>query len=159
LPETLAALLAEARMPADRLRLEITETGMMADGTHILPLLARMRAMGMHLAVDDFGTGYSSLAYLKRLPVDEVKVDRAFVQEMATNGRDAEIVRMVIALGRSVGLRVVAEGVEDRETWEQLVALGCDVIQGYALSRPIEEPALMAWLDQRETTGECERSG
>jgi len=159
LPETLATLLAEARMPADRLRLEITETGMMADGTHILPLLARLRAMGMHLAVDDFGTGYSSLAYLKRLPVDEVKVDRTFVQEMATNGRDAEIVRMVIALGRSVGLRVVAEGVEDWETWEQLVALGCDVIQGYALSRPIEEPALMAWLDQRETTGECERAG
>jgi len=150
LPETLAALLAGARMPADRLRLEITETGMMADGTHILPLLARLRAMGMHLAVDDFGTGYSSLAYLKRLPVDEVKIDRAFVQEMGASGRDAEIVRMVIALGRSVGLRVVAEGVENGETWERLVALGCDVIQGYALSPPLAEAELQVWLCAQE---------
>ena len=89
------------------------------------------------LAVDDFGTGYSSMAYLKDLPVDELKIDRSFVSQMATSPSDAVVVRSTIALGHSLGLRVVAEGVETQHAWEELTALGCDTAQGYYLGRPM----------------------
>jgi diguanylate cyclase len=112
-------------------------------------VLERLHELGIGLAVDDFGTGYSSLSYLKVLPVDEVKIDRAFVAEVANDDRDAAIVRSVAELGRNLGLRVVAEGVEDEDGWQRLQELGCDMAQGYLLCRPIPAGELSAWLDQR----------
>jgi EAL domain-containing protein (putative c-di-GMP-specific phosphodiesterase class I) len=92
--------------------------------------------MGVRLALDDFGTGYSSLTHLKTLPIDEVKIDRSFVARMCENAEDAAIVDATIGLAHRLGMRVVGEGVEDDRTWQQLSALGCDLIQGYALARP-----------------------
>jgi EAL domain-containing protein (putative c-di-GMP-specific phosphodiesterase class I) len=104
--------------------------------------------MGVQISIDDFGTGYSSLSYLKRLPVDEIKVDRSFVQQMAHDPRDMAIVRSTIALAHDLGLSVVAEGVEDRATWDLLVRHGCDQVQGYYLSRALPADALTDWLRQ-----------
>jgi diguanylate cyclase len=98
--------------------------------------------------VDDFGTGYSSLAYLKRLPVEEIKIDRSFVQEMGSEAADAAIIRSTIGLGHGLGLRVIAEGVETAAIWEQLRVQGCDGAQGYYISRPLPGDALVAWLGQ-----------
>ncbi len=105
--------------------------------------------MGVGLSIDDFGTGYSSMAYLKSLPVHELKVDRSFVAQMTSNGRDAVIVRSTVDLGRNLGLRVVAEGVEDQTTLEALDALGCDAVQGYHVSRPVTPDDLIDWLELR----------
>ena len=104
--------------------------------------------MGIRLAIDDFGTGYSSLAYLKRLPINEIKIDRSFVMGMATDEDDATIVRSTIDLGRNLGLEVVAEGVESEAVWNKLRELGCTIAQGYFLSRPLppDELALMLRL-------------
>jgi EAL domain-containing protein (putative c-di-GMP-specific phosphodiesterase class I) len=98
------------------------------------------------LAIDDFGTGYSSMAYLKSLPVDELKVDRSFVKHLRHNQSDAVIVRSTVDLGHNLGLRVVAEGVEDQATWQELATLGCDSVQGYYLARPMPAAELTAWL-------------
>jgi EAL domain-containing protein (putative c-di-GMP-specific phosphodiesterase class I) len=117
--------------------LEITESAVMADPARALEVLGRLHALGVGLAVDDFGTGYSSMAYLKELPVDELKIDRSFVSQMATNPSDAVIVRSTIDLGHNLGLRVVAEGVETQHAWQELSALGCDIAQGYYLGRPM----------------------
>ena len=100
----------------------------------------------MQLSIDDFGTGYSSMAYLKSLPVQELKVDRSFVQHLRDNQSDAVIVRSTIDLGHNLGLRVVAEGVEDEATLGELAGLGCDSVQGYYLAKPMPEAELVAWL-------------
>jgi EAL domain-containing protein (putative c-di-GMP-specific phosphodiesterase class I) len=105
--------------------------------------------MGVGLSVDDFGTGYSSLAYLKDLPVRELKIDRRFINNMAEDGDDAFIVRSTIDLGRNLGLAVVAEGVETEAVWDQLALLGCDVAQGYYLSRPVPAAELTRWIAER----------
>jgi EAL domain-containing protein (putative c-di-GMP-specific phosphodiesterase class I) len=106
--------------------------------------------MGISLAVDDYGTGYSSLSYLRRIEVDELKIDKSFVMQMSLDDNSAIIVRSTIELGHSLGLTVTAEGVEDRATYETLQRLGCDRIQGYFHSRPLAAPAMEAWLnDQR----------
>jgi EAL domain-containing protein (putative c-di-GMP-specific phosphodiesterase class I) len=102
------------------------------------------------IAIDDYGTGYSSLAYLKRLPIDEIKIDQSFVRHLTTNETDATIVASTIGLGHSLGLRVVAEGAEDAETVARLAALGCDAVQGYYYSRPLPSRALERWLRQRD---------
>jgi diguanylate cyclase len=112
-------------------------------------VLDRLSAMGVRLSIDDFGTGYSSLAYLKRLPLNEIKIDRSFVMHMLENEDDAVIVRSTIDLGRNLGLEVVAEGVEDAPTWDALASLGCDVAQGYYLSRPVPAEELGKWLAGR----------
>jgi len=125
---------------------ELTETVMMADAERALDVLTRLAALGVRLAVDDFGSGYSSLAYLKKLPVHELKMDKGFVRELTTDAMDAAIVASTVALGHALGLRVVAEGIEDRVTWDQLKAMGCDVAQGYYLSRPLTADALGRWL-------------
>ena len=109
----------------------------MADPQRTLQTLSGLRAMGIHIAVDDFGTGYSSMAYLKRLPVDELKIDRSFVRDLATDKADMAIVRAIISLGHDLGLSIVAEGIEDDATWDQLRRLGCDVGQGYLFDRPV----------------------
>ncbi|MHB1445725.1 MAG: putative bifunctional diguanylate cyclase/phosphodiesterase [Acidimicrobiales bacterium] len=141
------ALLAETGVSGSRLTLEITESGVMADPNRAIALLERLADTGVKLSVDDFGTGYSSLSYLRRLPVHEVKVDRSFVFRMATDPSDATIVQSIIELGRNLGLRTVAEGVEDQISWEMLRGMGCDVAQGYLLSKPIPAQSLTRWLD------------
>jgi EAL domain-containing protein (putative c-di-GMP-specific phosphodiesterase class I) len=104
--------------------------------------------MGVQLSIDDFGTGYSSMAYLKSLPVHELKVDRSFVAQMISDSRDAVIVHSTIDLGRNLGLRVVAEGVETQHAWDELTALGCDSAQGYLLGRPVPAAELEQQLLQ-----------
>jgi diguanylate cyclase (GGDEF)-like protein len=143
LPNDIARLLAQYGLPAERLELEITETTIMSDPARTLAVLARLREQGLGIAIDDFGIGHSSLSYLKRLPVNELKIDRSFVMNMASSENDHVIVRSTIELAKNLGLRVVAEGVESLAVWQQLRELGCDQAQGYFLSRPVVESALL----------------
>ncbi|HEY3060642.1 MAG TPA: EAL domain-containing protein [Chloroflexota bacterium] len=145
--ETIRDLLARWGVPPIRLVIEITESSLMADAARAMDVLTRLRNMGVGISIDDFGTGYSSLAYLKRLPVDELKIDRSFVSHMAFDENDAAIVRSTIGLAHDLGLKVVAEGVEDKAAWDLLNALGCDVAQGYFVSRPIPAPELADWVN------------
>jgi diguanylate cyclase (GGDEF)-like protein len=146
LPDTVGELLGRWEVSPSLLELEITESTILADPIRAMHVLSRLSGMGVRLAIDDFGTGYSSLAYLKRLPVDELKIDKSFVQGMEEDENDAVIVRSTIDLGRNLGLRVVAEGVETAEAWSRLVVLGCDAAQGYYLSRPVPAAELASWL-------------
>jgi diguanylate cyclase (GGDEF)-like protein len=146
LPDAIAALLAEHRVPGGLLECEISEHTVMADPLRAMEVLGRLRDMGLRLSLDDFGTGHSSLAYLKRLPLDEVKIDRSFVAGMTQDENDAVIVRSTIDLARNLGLDVVAEGVEDAATLHGLGELHCDVAQGFHLSRPLPADELDAWL-------------
>lgn len=135
------------RLPAHLLTLEITESSVMADPQRAIRTLSMLRGLGITLAVDDFGTGYSSLSYLKRLPVQEVKIDKSFVMTLPTDPDNASIVRSIVDLGANLGLRVVAEGVEDARAWAILAEMGCDVAQGYHLARPMPADDLLGWLD------------
>ncbi|HEU0132955.1 MAG TPA: bifunctional diguanylate cyclase/phosphodiesterase [Mycobacteriales bacterium] len=146
LPDEIGGLLVRHGVEPRRLTLEVTESSVMADPDRAIDVLERLSRIGIRLSVDDFGTGYSSLTYLKRLPVNEVKIDKSFVMSMATDAGDAAIVRSIIDLGVSLGLAVVAEGVEDTESWERLAELGCDIVQGYALCRPVPAEDATAWL-------------
>jgi len=145
-PSTIEELLSEYNVEPDRLTLEITEHGMVAETDKPLPTLRRLHDMGIRLSVDDFGTGYSSLSYLRRLPVHEVKVDRTFVQNMATDPGDLAIVRAVVDLSRHFGYSVVAEGVESELTLSLLEDMGCDVGQGFLFSRPLPYERLETWF-------------
>jgi diguanylate cyclase (GGDEF)-like protein len=133
-------------IPPELLTFELTESGVMADPQRALPILRELHGQGVVLAVDDFGTGYSSLAYLRQLPVDQVKIDKSFVLGMGTDLGDLAVVRSIVELGHSLGLTVVAEGVEEDVARDQLEAMGCDVAQGYLISRPLSEERLEAWL-------------
>ena len=146
LPETIAALLEHEGVPPASLRVEVTESAVMTDVECSLDVLTRISASGISISVDDYGTGYSSLAYLKRLPVDELKIDRAFVQYLTEVEADVAIVRSTIALAHSLGMKVVAEGVEDEATWDLLEAMECDMVQGYYLSRPLSVQKFELWL-------------
>lgn len=148
-PDRVAELLAETGTPADLLAFEITESSVMNDPERSLPVLHRLHEFGIGLSIDDFGTGYSSLAYLRRLPVDEVKIDKVFVLGMGTDLGDLAIVRAIIELGHSLGLRVVAEGVEDELARDLLAGMDCDVAQGYLFSRALAGERLDAWLTAR----------
>jgi diguanylate cyclase (GGDEF)-like protein len=152
LPHQIKRLLEDRGVPTTALELELTEDTIMADPKRARDVLARLDAMGIWLAIDDFGTGYSSLAYLKQLPVTTLKVDRSFVTTMNERDDDAVIVRSTIALGRNLGLRVVAEGVETSEVMDELRQLGCDVMQGYYASRPLPAADFETWLRQRQLT-------
>lgn len=162
LPAQVAALLDEYGIDPALLTLEIKEDSPAGDSDRHLPVLRRLDAIGVRLAVDDFGTGYSSLAYLRRLPVDEVKIDRSFVQGMATDPGELAIVRAVVDLARHFDLRVVAEGVESERTLSLLADMGCDIGQGFLFSRPLPYDRLEAWLAaqtdaERTATGEVRR--
>ena len=148
LPDLVARLLAEYRVPPQLLRLEVTESAVMGDAARCMEVLQRLHDLGVRLSIDDFGTGYSSMAYLRRLPVDELKVDRSFVLGMTTNSADAVLVRTAIDLGHNLGLTVVAEGVEGAEHVHALRALGCDIAQGYHYARPMLGAALTELLDR-----------
>jgi diguanylate cyclase (GGDEF)-like protein len=146
LPSMVHGLLEKHSVDPRRLVLELTESTLMADPKRAKDVLARLHRMGVGLAIDDFGTGYSSLTYLSELPVTELKIDRSFVMSMSTSDGDAFIVRATIDLGRNLGLRVVAEGVESESIWNRLGELGCDVAQGYYLRRPAPAAELTPWL-------------
>jgi diguanylate cyclase (GGDEF)-like protein len=141
-PDRVAEVLAEFRVPADMLIFELTENSVMTDPDRMKPVLHRLHELGVGLSIDDFGIGYSSLSQLRRLPVDEVKIDKLFVFSMGTDLGDLAIVRAIIELGHSLGLRVVAEGLEDEATLARLSALGCDLAQGYYLGRPARAEAI-----------------
>lgn len=161
-PQYIEELLREYDVPPERLTLEITEDGMVGETERPLPTLRRLHDMGVRLSVDDFGTGYSSLSYLRRLPVHEVKIDRSFVQGMATDPGDLAIVRAVVDLSRHFGFSVVAEGVESELTLSLLEEMHCDVGQGFLFSRPLPYERLETWFTAQtelETTpaGEVRR--
>lgn len=149
-PDTIQGLLAEIGLDGRWLTVEITEDTVMSNAARALETLTRLRAMGVRIAIDDFGTGYSSLGYLKRLPVDELKIDQSFVRDMATDQNSSAIVRATIDLGHNLGLQVVAEGVEDEPTLDLLSRLGCDEAQGYYFSRALPPSDFLHWyLDQQ----------
>jgi diguanylate cyclase (GGDEF)-like protein len=147
------AILMETHSAAPQaLRLELTESSIMAEPERAAATMARLRELGIQFAVDDFGTGHSSLALLRHLPVTEIKLDKGFVLRMSTSPGDAAIVRSTIDLGRSLGLRVVAEGIEDAETLRILRELGCDEAQGFWVGAPIPASEVVAWLRRRDYT-------
>jgi EAL domain-containing protein (putative c-di-GMP-specific phosphodiesterase class I) len=149
LPDAIGQLLDRHGVAGEQLECEISEHTVMADPVRAADVLDRLRALGVRLSLDDFGTGRSSLAYLKRLPLDEVKIDRSFVSGMTEDENDAVIVRSTIDLARNLGLSVVAEGVESAAIMAELERLRCDIAQGYHLSRPVPSDDLTAWLDGR----------
>ena len=146
LPQTIAQLLQRWDARPDLLRLEMTETVLAADPQRALQTMDSLRAMGVHIALDDFGIGYSSLAYLNRLPLDEIKIDRSFVIGMIDDESSATIVRATVDLGHGLGYGVVAEGVENTETRQRLSALGCDAIQGFLVARPMPADQTAEWI-------------
>ena len=146
LPNEVASLLAEYSVPPALLCLEITESGFMEDPANAQKVLDRLAELGVRLSIDDYGTGYSSLSYIMRLPVQELKIDQSFIARMASDEEISMIVRSTIDLGHNLGLKVVAEGVEDRSAWNLLRTLGCDDAQGYFMSRPLPPAALAQWM-------------
>src|SRR3954451_1192000 len=147
LPTLISGLLSEAGLPPSRLVLEITESAVMKDAAYALKVLRDLKRRGVALAIDDFGTGYSSLAHLKRLPVDELKIDKSFVQNLTESATDdLVIVRSTIELGHNMGLIVIAEGVETPESWAILKRLGCDMAQGYYMSPPLPVDEFSEWF-------------
>ncbi|MEW6131649.1 MAG: EAL domain-containing protein [Pseudomonadota bacterium] len=146
LPQMISALLRKHGLPPEHLTLEITENAVMSNPASALTILGKLDRMGVTLAIDDFGTGYSSLAHLKQLPVDEIKIDKSFVTDMEENENDAVIVRSTIDLAHNLGLRVVAEGVENEDAWITLSVLGCDLSQGFYMSKPLAPDDLLSWL-------------
>jgi EAL domain-containing protein (putative c-di-GMP-specific phosphodiesterase class I) len=144
LAERIEGLLDEHSLPACALELEITESVIMLDPQRAREVLEALRRLGLRIAVDDYGTGYCALAYLRDLPIDELKIDRSFVARVTTDPRSAAIVRSSIELAHALGLRVVAEGVEDQEALDAVAGFGCDYAQGYHFSRPLPAAAFAA---------------
>ena len=142
-------ILKETQLEASCLELELTESSMMKDTEFAITTLARLKGMGIRLSIDDFGAGYSSLAYLKRLPIDYLKIDQSFVREIITEPRDAAIVTAIVTLAHSLEMKVVAEGVENEEQLQLLQHLGCDEIQGDFISRPVTAESFPALVQQR----------
>jgi EAL domain-containing protein (putative c-di-GMP-specific phosphodiesterase class I) len=145
-------MLATRGVSPDALQLEITEEFLMADRDRARSILTRLRNTGIQISVDDYGTGYSSLSYLRDLPVDELKLDRSFILPMADDARAAALVASTIALAHSLGLRMVAEGVETEVAYSELRRLGCDQAQGYFVSRPMPAAGLIDWLNNLHAT-------
>jgi EAL domain-containing protein (putative c-di-GMP-specific phosphodiesterase class I) len=151
LPRVARDLIERAGVPASSVGFEITETDVMADAEGAMRGLRALRELGVKISIDDFGTGYSSLAYLHRLAVDAVKVDRSFVSRITSDESSAAIVRATADLGHALGLEVVAEGVEDALTWSRLRTVSCDSAQGYYIGRPIAGADMVTWLDAWRT--------
>ncbi|MBG6057983.1 diguanylate cyclase (GGDEF)-like protein [Cryobacterium sp. MP_M5] len=152
LPDRVGAMIDSRGLPASVLTLEVTEEFLLNDRERARDILTRLRALGVRIAVDDFGTGYSSLAYLRDLPIDELKLDQSFVFPMINDERAATLVSSAIALAHSLGLQMVAEGVENSVAYNELVRFGCDSAQGYLVSRPVPAGELDVWLADRKVT-------
>ncbi len=150
LPDIVEQALGTWSIPPERITLEITESSMIGDAERTMAMLTRLKSTGVQLSIDDFGTGYSSLAYLKRFPVDELKIDKLFVSGLLSDRGDHQIVRSVIDLSHNFDLRAVAEGVEDEATRAELARMGCDLAQGYHFSRPLPDRDFRAWWTSRE---------
>jgi diguanylate cyclase (GGDEF)-like protein len=148
-PDQISGLLRDWDVPPAFLRIELTEGFLMGDSGRSIAVLDGLSNVGVGLSIDDFGTGYSSLSYLKRLPIEEIKVDRSFVMQMQVDANDYMIVRATVDLGRNLGLRVVAEGVEDLATFDRLADFGCDEAQGYYISKPVSAVEFTRWLSVR----------
>ena len=158
LADTITVALREADLPASLLRLEITESTAMGDAASTLVVLRILRVIGVHLALDDFGTGYSSLAHLQQLPVDELKIDRAFIADLATDSRSAAICRAITTLGRALGLAVTAEGIETEAQVTLTRQLGCTHAQGYHFSRPLPAAEFSRLLEDASCTPRTARA-
>jgi EAL domain-containing protein (putative c-di-GMP-specific phosphodiesterase class I) len=137
LPTMVREVLTETGMPADQLCLEMTESVLMTDTEDNLAQLVRLKALGVTLAIDDFGTGYSSLAYLRRFPVDTLKIDRSFVERLGLQNDDSALANTIVQLGQSLGMSTVAEGIEEYGQLAALRAMGCTFAQGFYFSRPV----------------------
>ena len=148
LPKKISSILNAHQLAPKWLEIEVTESAVMDDTLCTLRVLEQLDLLGTRLSIDDYGTGYSSLANIKRLPLDDIKIDKSFVIGMGNNRDDETIVRSTIEMGHGLGLRVVAEGVEDQATWERLTELGCDSAQGYYMSRPLPPEHLLKWLSE-----------
>lgn len=148
LPGQVLALLNEYSLSASNLKLEVTESAVMHDMNRALDVLNMLSAMGLELSIDDYGTGYSSLSYLKKLPVNELKIDKSFVMKLAENEEDRILVRSTIELGHNLGLKITAEGVEDESSVNMLREYGCDTLQGYFISRPLPADELETFLNE-----------
>jgi EAL domain-containing protein (putative c-di-GMP-specific phosphodiesterase class I) len=144
----ISTLLSEKQISSQRLELEITESSMMHDPIRALDMLEHLSAMGINITIDDFGTGYSSLSYLKRLPAKSVKIDKSFIIGMLQDPNDAAIVRTSIDLAHNLGLKVVAEGVENKDLLEMLTGQGCDAAQGYFIGHPMTPEDFVRWVGQ-----------
>jgi EAL domain-containing protein (putative c-di-GMP-specific phosphodiesterase class I) len=150
LPNQVEKLLTKWKVKSNHLLLEITESFLISDPIRAMDVLSRLNDLGVGLSIDDFGTGYSSLAYLKKLPVDEIKVDKSFVIDMDKDNNDVLIVRSIVNLAHNLGLKVVAEGVENQKIWDMLLELGCDLAQGYHMSRPVPPDDFLKWVEESE---------
>jgi len=140
------ALLADYPLPPGRIELELTESIVMSNPEQVGEILAELKKAGLRLSIDDFGTGYSSLSYLKRFPLDKLKIDASFVRDIVNDSADLAIVHAVVSLGHSLGLKVVAEGVEHEAELQILNGMGCDIAQGYYFCRPVPADQFEAWL-------------
>ncbi len=154
--QTVSEILETWEVSPEWLQIELTESGIMTDLFRSVESLQRLQDLGVRISIDDFGTGYSSLAYLKRLPIDEIKIDRSFVKEVACDENDRHIVRATIGLGHDLGLRTVAEGVEDRIACDLVRSMGCDSAQGYYVSRPLPAVACTQWLREHQVASSTE---
>ena len=149
--EDVARVLSDTGFPADSLWLEITESALLRDPAAAIAILQSLRTLGIHLAIDDFGTGYSSLSYLSRLPVEALKIDRSFIEHLEDSHEDRAIVEAIVALGGSLGLAVVAEGIERPGQAIELAGLGCSLAQGFLYGRPIDPACIGAFLPRSVT--------
>jgi diguanylate cyclase (GGDEF)-like protein len=156
-PDEIAGLLDAWDVPPGYITMELTESSLLTDSGRSIGVLDRLAKVGVSLSIDDFGTGYSSMKYLRRLPIDELKIDRSFVMQMLVDSNDFTIVHATAALGKNLGLRVVAEGVEDRDTFDKLAEMGCDEAQGYYIARPMSAVEFTRWLSARHADTEGSR--
>jgi EAL domain-containing protein (putative c-di-GMP-specific phosphodiesterase class I) len=156
LPEQVAAVVADTGIPASALELEVTESMVMANAEQAIRVMRELKRLGLSIAIDDFGTGYSSLVYLKRLPIDTLKIDKEFVGDLTTDPDDEAITATVITMAHSLGLNVIAEGVETAEQLQYLRDHGCDEVQGMHLARPLDSQHCFEFI--RDFRG-IERSG
>jgi EAL domain-containing protein (putative c-di-GMP-specific phosphodiesterase class I) len=143
----IATILRESGVAPLTLNFEIMETVAMEEGERALSILGQLKALGLHLSIDDFGTGYSSLSRLPRFPIDALKIDRSFISGMGRSGENREIVRLIIMLAHSIGLKVVAEGTENEEQIDELKRLGCEMAQGYFYSPPLSAQSASELLE------------
>ena len=145
-PETVSALIAEYKIPSHLLELEVTETAIMKEPIVAIENIRNLSLLGIQMSIDDFGTGYSSMAYIQKLLVAKIKIDKSFVIDMGTQEKDEMIVRATIDLAHNLGLSAVAEGVENQQAWDKLQELGCDSAQGYHMSKPLPPDQFLEWL-------------